>query len=134
MNRLLRMYLPRLISGSAILHPQGDGEPTYYPKRTPEDGIIDWNKGTLEINNLIRAVTKPFPGAFSFLDGEKVMIWRAQPFDERLRYDDHKPGQILEVFTNGNFLVKTGDSTLLITESEGSNDLIMKGRVFTSLS
>ena len=134
MNRLLKKYLPKLIDGTAKLTPQPkDVEPTYYPKRTPEDGTIDWNESTLQIYNLIRAVTHPFPGAFSFLDGKDIYIWKAQPFDTKLRYDDNENGEIIEVFYNNWFVVKTSDSSILITDYEGRTmTRDDKGKVFES--
>lgn len=52
-----------------------------YKKRTPSDGLISFKSRTSEIYNLIRATTKPFPGAFSYINGCKVTIWEAHPFD-----------------------------------------------------
>ena len=134
MNRLLKQHLPTLLSGKEKLTPQPTNvEPTYYPKRTPQDGIIDWNKSTEEIYNLIRAVTHPFPGAFSFLSKSKVYIWQAQPFDTKILYPDKLNGEIVEVFHNNKFVVKTSDSSLLVTEFEGIlEDDLKRGAVFLS--
>jgi methionyl-tRNA formyltransferase len=134
MNRLLKIYLPKLLDGSVKLIKQGNGEPTYYPKRNPEDGIINWKNKTGDIYNLIRAVTRPFPGAFSFINKQQVLIWKSQPFDEKIRYDESIPGEILEVFMNGNFLVKTGDSTILITDYNCPTGLIIKGYEFERIT
>ncbi|CAF3700014.1 unnamed protein product, partial [Rotaria sp. Silwood1] len=71
--------------------PQLDILPSFFPKRTEEDGAIFWDKDTTEIYNLIRGVTFPFPGAFSFLEDEKIRIWKAQPFDTRLFNPDNLP-------------------------------------------
>jgi len=132
MNRLLSKNLPALLSGTAKLRAQpADTEPTYYPKRTPDDGIIHWNRSTEEIYNLIRAVTKPFPGAFTFLGEYKAYIWRAQPFDTELLYEDSENGEITEVFYDGNFVVKTKDGSLLVTEYSGiPKESAQKGAVF----
>jgi methionyl-tRNA formyltransferase len=122
MIRLCVEYLPSLLDGTAELTVQPCDGATYYPKRSAEDGCIYWEDTTKEIYNLIRAVTRPFPGAFSYLDddeGKKVFIWAAQPFDTRLSYPWARPGEVLEVFCNGMFVVRTGDSTLLVLESEG---------------
>jgi methionyl-tRNA formyltransferase len=54
----------------------------YWPKRTPEDGKIDWLKPGLEIHTLIRATTRPYPGAFSFFNASKLKIWKAKYVDE----------------------------------------------------
>jgi methionyl-tRNA formyltransferase len=119
MNRLLKVHLPRLLDRTATLTPQPtDVEPTYYPKRTAEDGIIMWEKPAREIYNLVRAVTHPFPGAFTFAGDAKVLVWRAQPFDNKLRYPEAHPGQVVEVFYNGQFVVRAGDSSLLVLEYE----------------
>ena len=118
MIRLCTKYLPSLLDGTAIKTPQSKEGITYYPKRTAKDGLIDWTKTTIEIYNLIRAVTHPFPGAFSFVDGEIITIWRAIPFDTQLRYDEYEPGEIVETFFDGSYVVKTGDSSLLVQEYE----------------
>jgi len=53
-------------------------EGSYFTKRKPEDGLIDWRNHTdFEIHNLIRALTKPYPGAFFIYLNQKVYIWKA---------------------------------------------------------
>ena len=54
---------------------------SYFGGRTPADGWIDWTMPALQIYNLIRGVTHPYPGAFTCLDGKKVFIWQAWPLD-----------------------------------------------------
>ena len=56
---------------------------TYFGRRTPADGLIDWNQNAQTIYNLIRAVTKPFPGAFFEENGKKIIIWRAKVLPTR---------------------------------------------------
>lgn len=122
MIQLCVQHLPELLDGTAILKPQSGEGASYYPKRSAEDGLIYWTDSTLEIYNLIRAVTMPFPGAFTYLDDDpeqKVMIWRAIPFDTHLTWPDTVPGAIVATFYDGTFVVKTGDATLLVLESEG---------------
>jgi len=122
MIQLCRDNLAALVGGTATLTPQPTEGATYYPKRSAEDGIIYWSDPTEDIYNLIRAVAKPFPGAFCYLDddaGQKLMVWRAVPFDTRIIWPDAKPGEIVQVFYDGTFIVKTGDASLLVLESEG---------------
>ena len=71
MNRLLRECLPEILAGNDVYKPQPtDIEPTYLPKRTPEHGRIRWSDvDMLALYNHIRCQTRPFPGAFSQLDG-----------------------------------------------------------------
>jgi len=67
---------------------------SYFGGRTPEDGRIDWRRPAVEIYNLIRAVTTPYPGAFTFSpDGRKIIIWRALLEDETDRQKD-PPGTV----------------------------------------
>lgn len=122
MTHLCRAALPGLLAGTAPLSPQPKDGETLYPKRGAEDGLIYWIDSTSDTYRLIRAVARPFPGAFTFLDNDpakKITIWRAIPFDKYLHWPQAKPGEILEVFYDGTFLVKTGDSTLLVQEHEG---------------
>lgn len=122
MIQLCAKYAPVLCTGIATLTPQPAEGASYYPKRTAEDGLLCWEDQTAQIYNLIRAVTEPFPGAFTFLDDDptrKVIIWRAIPFDTHLQWPGSVPGQILEVFSGGEAVVKTGDSTLLVLRCEG---------------
>ena len=138
MVRLCVKNLPKLIDGSAKMTHQSNKDATYYPKRSEEDGLIYWDDSTEDICNLVRAVTKPFPGAFSYIDNKpnkKICVWSAQPFDKKITYGNSKPGEIVEVFYNGMFAVKTKDSTLLVTESEGHNFTINDaGRILGHLN
>ncbi len=124
-TRLLLEHLPDLLRGEEQLTPQPeDEEPTYYPKRVPEDGVIDWRYKTDKIDRLVRAVAAPYPGAFTFDGdtGEKVFIWRGRPFDSRLEFSERSPGEIVRDFSDGTFLVKTGDFTYYVTEWDAEGD------------
>lgn len=55
-------------------YPQDDSKATYFGKRTPDDGEINWNWDGERIRNWVRAQAYPYPGAFTFLDGEKIII------------------------------------------------------------
>jgi len=72
-KQILEKLIPKLISNNFKKNPQ-IGEPTFYPKRTPDDGLIDWSKPMIEIYNLIRALTKPYPGAFTFQNKNRINI------------------------------------------------------------
>ncbi len=97
--------------------PQKNLKPTYYPKRNPEDSLIDWN---LEINILdqfIRAVSKPFNGAFTFIKNEKLTIYSAQIFDIfEFDYSKFKNGSILDVFESNKFIIKCNGGIFLVND------------------
>ncbi len=77
---LMKDTLPQLLSGRFPRVPQ-TGASSYYGGRRPEDGLIDWSTDSLTIYNLIRAVAHPYPGAFTFFEGKKLFIWKAEPLN-----------------------------------------------------
>ncbi len=127
-KRKLLELIPKLIKNEFKRIPQ-TGEPTFYPKRTPDDGLINWNQTSEKLYDFIRAITKPYPGAFSYLDNKKIKIWKAQPFDNKITYDQNKIGQIVEIFSSGDFVVKCELGSLLVTEYEGTVSI---GKIFTN--
>lgn len=123
MIHLCAKAMPHLLAGDAVLTPQPKEGATYYPKRTAEDGLIYWTDPTKMIYNLVRAVTRPFPGAFTFLDNDparKILIWRCIPFDTRLCWPGAVSGEIVEVYYDGSFAVRTSDSSILVQDYEGA--------------
>jgi hypothetical protein len=54
---------------------QDHSRASYFGGRTPEDGRIDWRQPAEQIYNLIRAVTHPFPGAFTRWRDKKIFLW-----------------------------------------------------------
>jgi methionyl-tRNA formyltransferase len=76
---LLRDVWPLIRAGTAPRIPQDPARATYRGRRRPEDGRIDWSQPTRRVDGLVRAVTAPFPGAFTFLDGKKLMVWSGTP-------------------------------------------------------
>ncbi len=72
---MLGHHLPALLAGTAPRRPQGPADGPPLPKRTPGMGITDWNRPARAVHDWIRALTWPYPGAFTFLAGRKVMLW-----------------------------------------------------------
>ena len=70
--------LPQLARGTLKLQPQDETNRRIVPQRSPEDGLIEWNKDATSIDRFIRAQTRPYSGAFSTLDGKPLHIWQAQ--------------------------------------------------------
>ena len=77
-GELLRKVVPALFAGTAPRRPQDHARASYFGARRPEDGEIDWAEPAESIRNLVRAVTDPWPGAFSHFRGEPLMIWWAE--------------------------------------------------------
>ncbi len=136
MVSMIERNLHALADGSARLVAQSEGKPTYYPKREPADGIIDWDSDVFAIDRFIRAVTRPFSGAFSFVDGTKVTIYRASIFYTDLEAHPYKaanPGDICEVFPSNKFLLRCVGGALLVHEFDCEDESPLKrGNTFTS--
>ncbi len=129
---LLEEFIPGIISGTGKAIPQ-IGDPSYYEKRTEKSGLIDWeNMDVFEIHNLIRATTRPYPGAFSRYNGAKLVLWKGVPFDTRLEWPRAQYGEIVRLF-NDAFLVKCLSGSLLVTEFDlDSNMELYEGMVISS--
>lgn len=111
---LLKEYYPLLEKGSAPRILQNNAEATYTRRRRSEDGIIDWGRTSLSIYNLIRALTLPFPGAFTYWKGRKVTIWESElPKRYKARFDA-RPGEILDSLDERGIVVATGDYCILV--------------------
>jgi len=106
---LAEMY-PQIVTGRAPRVPQDHGAATKFRRRTPGDGLIDWSRSAWQIYNLIRAVTHPFPGAFTFRDGRRVFLWSALP--PGAQACETPPGTILGVGKGGALNVATGHGIL----------------------
>jgi methionyl-tRNA formyltransferase len=72
---MLGRHLRALLDGTAPRRPQGPADGPPLPKRTPGMGITDWNRPARAVHDWIRALTCPYPGAFGFLAGRKIMLW-----------------------------------------------------------
>jgi methionyl-tRNA formyltransferase len=73
-EQVLRRSLPKLIAGTAEARPLDLKQGSYFGRRTPEDGRIDWRLPARAVHDLVRAVAPPFPGAFTEVNGVKLAI------------------------------------------------------------
>lgn len=96
---------------------QNKEEATYCCTRLPEDGVINWSASTQSISQLIRALVDPFPGAYTYFQGERMIIWHAQPISDPPTYVGRVPGRVIgRSKTEGFIDVLTGDGVLRILE------------------
>lgn len=110
---LVRRHTPELLAGTARTPEQDHSAATYWERRTPEDGRIDLTTSAQEVDRLVRAVTRPFPGAFFDHGDRRVVIWRA----ERGPDVDAAPGTLLRQ-DRATFVV-CGTGSLRILEADG---------------
>ncbi|MCO4312222.1 bifunctional UDP-4-amino-4-deoxy-L-arabinose formyltransferase/UDP-glucuronic acid oxidase ArnA [Pectobacterium versatile] len=119
---LLAQQLPLIRSREITLTPQDESRASYFGRRTAADGLIDWHKSAREINNLIRAVTEPYPGAFTFLGERNVTIWRARVVKDKI---GGEPGAII---STSPLVVACGEDALEIVSGQSETGLYMSGR------
>ncbi len=111
----LSAVLPDLLEGIAQLRPQDLTQGAYFGRRTAEDGRIDWQQSALQIHNLTRAVTRPFPGAFAETEAGKLVLWRTQLRDQL----EHAEQRGKLVYQNGEHrLYPLGGGCLQVVEAE----------------
>ncbi len=118
---LLQRTLPVLKKGEITLTPQDESQASYFGRRTAADGEILWHKSATEINNLIRAVTEPYPGAFTYLGQRKMTIWRANVLDKP---HDKQPGTVLSAEP---LVIACGQGALEIVAGQNESGLYVQG-------
>ncbi|SFN67101.1 UDP-4-amino-4-deoxy-L-arabinose formyltransferase / UDP-glucuronic acid dehydrogenase (UDP-4-keto-hexauronic acid decarboxylating) [Izhakiella capsodis] len=120
-KQLLAEMLPSLLNGSFSEQPQDLSKGSCFGRRTPDDGRIDWSWSARKIRNLVRAVSEPWPGAFSYVGTQKFIIWQA-----KVRKDQPaaRPGTVLSA---NPLIVACGEDALEIVTGQGENGIYMQG-------
>ncbi len=90
-EQVLERSLPKLIAGSAPARPLDLKQGSYFGRRVPEDGRIDWRTGAAAVHDLVRAVAPPFPGAFTEVNGERIAILETRLDSGAVRYPQAQP-------------------------------------------
>jgi len=105
---------PAIRSGRLPRRPQDHSGATWYRRRVPEDGLIDWRDSADEIYRLVRACSHPYPGAFTHWGEARLVVWRARPHPA----EDHHGtvGQILRIGDGPALLVQCGRGLLWLTD------------------
>ena len=117
-RRILARQIDALLAGKVREKPQDESKVTYFGGRKPEDGRIAWTQTSRQIFNLIRAVTEPYPGAFTDVGPARLMVWWAET-DSAATADRHgAPGEVLSV---SPLVVATADGALELTRTEWRN-------------
>jgi methionyl-tRNA formyltransferase len=109
-EEVLRRSLPKLIAGTAGAQPLDLAQGSYFGRRRPEDGRIDWHWPARKIHDLVRAVAPPFPGAFSEVNGCRLGILETRLDDGVPRYAGEAP---CLYFADGNWYADCVDGRRL---------------------
>lgn len=88
---VLARALPALIAGAAGARPLDLSRGSYFGRRGPEDGRIDWTRGARAVHDLVRAVAPPFPGAFTEANGCRLTVLETRVDPLPARHPDRAP-------------------------------------------
>ncbi|AMO46740.1 UDP-4-amino-4-deoxy-L-arabinose formyltransferase / UDP-glucuronic acid dehydrogenase (UDP-4-keto-hexauronic acid decarboxylating) [Kosakonia oryzendophytica] len=118
---LLRSTLPTIKAQTFTETAQDDSKASYYGRRTPEDGRLDWELPAQTLHNLVRAVSDPWPGAYSFAGTHKFIVWKS-----RVRNDiaAARAGTVLSV---SPLVVACAEGALEILTGQVDNGVYMQG-------
>jgi methionyl-tRNA formyltransferase len=116
-RKLLRKLLSTIIKDGINGSVQNKRLGSYFPPRTPEDGKINWKESAVKIKDLVRASAEPYPGAYFYYKGRKIILEDVSIVDNRsIDEDIGKP-----ILVNGKVLVMTGNGTLEILKTRNFN-------------
>lgn len=116
--------VPRLFNSPSDYEIKGQVEGLRCYPRLPEDSQIDWHQSSEQVCRLVRASSHPYRGAFTFLDGERIVVWRATSIAPEGRFLA-VPGHVIAVNSSaGNIQVACGHGILEILEIERSGQVV----------
>lgn len=118
---MLHDVLPAIKAQTFSETAQDDSKASYYGRRTPEDGRLDWELPAQTLQNLSRAVSDPWPGAYSFVGTHKFIVWKSRV---RMDVNPARAGTVLSV---SPLLVACGDGALEILTGQVDNGVYMQG-------
>ena len=125
-GQLLGRVLPQVKSGNIQRKIQQESEATYFGGRKPEDGQIDWFKSAREVRNLVRAVTRPYPGAFSFMGDRKCFFWAVS---ETTADGIFAPGTVISA---NPLVIACGSGAVRVDAAQLENGIYTTGEQFAA--
>ena len=117
---LLEKNINNIINGEINTIHQDHSTATYTQKRLPSDNLIDWKLSTIEIYNFIRALSIPYPGAFTFINKTKLIIWQAKLVENSTEFIGI-PGCLVKITPGEGVIVNTGDGYIMVNEVQYKN-------------
>jgi methionyl-tRNA formyltransferase len=130
-DMILRL-VAKLASGERPGRPQPATDEPLLPRRRPADGAIDWKRTSKQVYDFIRALTRPYPGAFSFLDGRQWLIWDAALLPGK-PYAGTKPGCVVGPLVHPQpshacgQVIACGEGAIGVMEIESPEGGILRG-------
>jgi UDP-4-amino-4-deoxy-L-arabinose formyltransferase/UDP-glucuronic acid dehydrogenase (UDP-4-keto-hexauronic acid decarboxylating) len=117
---LLDEILLRIMDGTAARTPQDKSRASYFGGRRPADGEIDWHQPASRVRNLVRAVTRPYPGAFSHIGNRRCFFWSVRETEA----DTGTPGEIV---STAPLLIRCGQGAIEVVTGQGNGSVTLGG-------
>jgi methionyl-tRNA formyltransferase len=98
---------------------------------------VDWTRSSADVYNFVRALTRPYPGAFSYLGDDRIAIWHCALLPAGMR-GDARPGEVLGPVVSPRAgacgqLVACGDGAVVVLEIQQGAAPVMRGRALSDL-
>jgi len=120
-DNLLTELLPEIKEKRAGRIPQDKSLSSYYGGRGPKDGEIDWSQNAETVRNLVRAVTRPYPGAFSYLGNRKCYFWEVSTLSTP---GEESPGTVISI---DPLTISCGDGAVTVNYGQSENGIYTSG-------
>ena len=117
----IKKFIPMLKAGDFEKLKQNHSKSNYWRKRGIEDGEIDWRMSAQSIKNLVRALTKPYPGAHFTREGKEIKVWKVEVLKDE-NQEHIEPGKVLKI-KGTNVVVKCGLDSVLLYDTENKFNL-----------
>jgi len=125
---LIDSVLNKIATNKVHIQNQDETKATYFGKRTPDDGLINWNWQRERIRNWVRAQAFPYPGAFAYIDNKKVVIDKVVFSD--FGFSSDEPNGLIKSIAP--VLVKTPNGVIQLIEIREGKEFLIKGKIAQS--
>ena len=136
-QQMIQRLLPDLFAGKRPGSAQPHIEQPLLPRRRPSDGLVSWNEPAVNVYNFVRALTRPYPGAFSFIEGKRWIVQSCALLPSFFAIVS-LPGTILGPVVSPveeacGLAVSCGSGAVVILELESVDGKILKGQELSDL-
>jgi methionyl-tRNA formyltransferase len=139
-DMILRV-MPLLLAGNRPGRTQASLNDLLLPARRPEDGLVDWTRPSREVYDFIRALTRPYPGAFTHHGVDRFTIWKCAllPTLSRAATSRYlRPGEVIGPVISPERracgqAVACGEGALVLLEIQNAAGTVIRGRSLSDL-
>jgi len=113
---IMRAYFPLLRQGLIKPRKQDLSEGNFRRLRGAADSVIKWNQNSETIYNKVRAISHPYPGATTTLEGKEIIVWRSEICNDFPIGKDQTAGTLIAKLFDNSLVYRTRNGFLRITE------------------